>query len=179
VTINLNQAILRRPEPRDVEQLYVYRNDWDVIRSLGGFSRGYSQRDLTDWVEYHRTRQDEIIWTIADREADRCLGHAGLYQIDHRVRSAEFAIIIGDKSRWGHGLGRAVTQAVLDFGFAQMNLNRIELTVLENNAAALHLYRKLGFVQEGVLRQAQFRDGAYLNVVQMGLLREEYRSGET
>jgi RimJ/RimL family protein N-acetyltransferase len=178
MTICLNEVVLRRPEPRDAEQLYVYRNDWDVICSLGGFSRGYSLKDLAEWVEYHRTRQDEILWTIADRETDRCLGHIGLYKIDHRVRSAELAILLGDKTRWGHGLGHAVTQAVLEFGFAQLNMNRIELTVLENNLAALHLYNKLGFMQEGVLRQAQYRNGAYLNVVQMGLLRGEFKSNE-
>lgn len=177
--IVLDRVTLRRPEPRDVEQLYVYRNDWDVICTLGGFSRGYAMKDLTDWVEYHRTRGDEIIWTIADLENDRCLGHVGLYKIDHRVRSAEFAILIGDKSRWGQGLGREITSAVLKFGFEQLNLNRIELTVLENNAAALALYRRLGFVQEGVQRQAQFRDGQYLNVVQMGLLHQEYSASES
>ena len=176
MTIELEEVILRRPEPRDVEQLYVYRNSWEVIRSLGGFSCGYSQKDLADWVEHHRSRPDEIIWTIASLETDRCMGHVGFYKIDNRVRSAEFAILIGDKTFWGRGLGSAITRVVLEYGYAQLNLNRIELTVLESNAAALHIYRKLGFVQEGVLRQAQYRDGAYINVVQMALLREEFLS---
>lgn len=167
------QFILRRPEPKDVEHLYLYRNDWEAIRSLGGFSSGYSIKDLQEWVEFHRNRKDEIIWVIGDRANDTCLGHVGLYDIDYRVRKAEFAILIGEKSCWGKGLGQSITQATIDYGFDQLNLHRIELEVLANNSRAIHIYEKLGFRREGIQRDAQFRDGQYIDVIIMALLEHE------
>lgn len=171
-----DRFLLRRPEQKDVEALYQQKNDPGVATLLGGFSHGYSRDDLRDWVEHHRARRDEVIWVIADAADDRCLGHVGLYKIDSRVRSAEFAIMIGDRAEWGRGLGRRCTQFAVDYGFDEVNLNRISLQVLSTNERAVQLYRSIGFRIEGELRQAQFKGGRYLDVLVMSLLREEARS---
>ncbi len=173
--IELGQVHLRPLEPKDVAALYRYRNEWEVIRHLGGFSAGYSRRNLKEWIESHRNRADEVLWTIADARTDKCLGHVGLYQIDNRVRKAEFAILIGDRNAWGKGLGTTVTAAVLEWGFAQLNLHKISLTVLAANRRAIHVYRSLGFRDEGTLRHEQYRDGKYLDVLLMSVLEQEWR----
>jgi RimJ/RimL family protein N-acetyltransferase len=170
----LQGAVLRRPEPRDLDALYAQKNDPAVSSLLGGFSTGYSRADLEQWLEFHRKQKDEVLWVVAEEATDRCLGHVGLYQIDHRVRSAEFAIMLGDPAVWGKGLGRACTRFAVEYGFGQLNLNRIHLSVLSSNDRAIRLYRGLGFVEEGRLRQGQYKDGRYVDVVIMGLLREEY-----
>lgn len=168
--------ILRKPEPKDVPQLYQYRNDWNAIRSLGGFSTGYSIKDLENWVEAHRNRANEVLWVIANKENGDCLGHVGLYEIDYRIRSAEFAIFIGDTNYWGRGLGTRITQDMLKYGFEQLNLHRIELSVLATHDSAIGLYEKHGFKKEGCRRQAQFRDGRYVDIWVMGLLEDEWRN---
>jgi len=173
MSVKFDGIILRRPELKDVDRLYSYKNDWEVIKGLGGFSSGYSLSDIEDWVEYHRKKSDEVLWAIAEKDNDQCIGHVGLYDIDHRVRSAEFAIMIGEKSFWGKGLGKTITAAVLDYGFEQLNLHRIYLSVLSANERALCLYEKLGFKKEGVLRHDQFRNGQYLDVTIMGILEDE------
>ena len=168
---HVGSVVLRRPEARDIDALYAQKNDPEVANLLGGFSLGYSRRDLEGWIEAHRTRRDEIIWVIADSETDTCLGHVGLYNIDGRIRSGEFAIMIGEKSAWGKGLGTEVTRYVLDYAFDALNRNRVHLTVLATNPRAIAVYEKLGFEREGVMRQAQFKRGAYIDVVVMGKLR--------
>jgi RimJ/RimL family protein N-acetyltransferase len=172
MNIPLESVVLRRPEPRDVDQLYEFRNDWSVARSLGGFSLGYSRRDLEEWIEFHRNCRDEVIWTIAAKNTDLCIGHAGLYRIDFRVRCAEFAIVLGQPCEWGHGTGAIVSQAVIEYAQKQLNLRRISLSVLESNTRAIRLYERAGFTREGLLRDADFRDGAFGNVVLMALMLE-------
>jgi RimJ/RimL family protein N-acetyltransferase len=172
----LGNFVLRPLEPFDLEALYVYKNDPGIAVLLGGFSNGYSMTDLHDWLESHRQREDEILWAIARFDNNHCVGHVGLYQIDHRVRMAEFAIMIGERTAWGQGLGRACTQFALDYGFTQLNLNRIQLSVLASNQRAIRLYRNLGFSDEGRLRQAQFKNGEYIDVLLMAVLRGEYQS---
>jgi RimJ/RimL family protein N-acetyltransferase len=168
--------VVRKPEPRDVEALYRQKNDAEVAGFLGGFTTGYSRKDLENWVEHHRALRNEALWVIADETSDQAVGHVGLYEIDHRIRTAEFAIMIGDKSRWGVGLGRAGTRFAVDYGFRQLNLNRISLQVLATNPRARALYESLGFVHEGRLRQAQYKNGAYVDVELMSMLRAEYEA---
>lgn len=167
---------LRKPEPHDVDSLYGFRNDPEVSSLLRGFSTGYSKANLVRWVESHGSATDEVLFVVADAD-DKAIGHVALYQIDHRVRSAEFGIAIGDRSMWGQGLGRALTRFVIEYGFDELNLRRISLDVLATNERAIKLYHSLGFVDEGRLRQAQYRQGQYLDVLVMGLLAEEYPRG--
>ncbi|KIG19360.1 Spermidine N1-acetyltransferase [Enhygromyxa salina] len=165
---------MRRPEPRDIPAILRFKNDPEVAAALGGFSTGYSQADGEDWLARRQSRSDELVHAIATIQDDTCLGHVGLYQIDHRIRSAEFAIMLGEKSAWGKGIGGAVTRWMVDFGFAQLNLNRVFLSVLASNQRAHRLYTRIGFVQEGVLREAQFKNGQYHDVVCMSVLRKEW-----
>jgi len=170
------EVSFRRPEPSDLPALYDQKNDAEVKRMLGGFSHGFSRKDLEDWLESHRTRKDEVLWTIVATANGRCLGHVGLYRFDPIVRSAEFGIMIGAKDAWGKGIGRAATSYAVKYGFQRMNLNRISLTVLADNERAIQLYLKIGFVHEGVLRQAQFRDGVYVDLIAMSMLRGEFKN---
>lgn len=172
MTLVLEHVTLRPLETRDIPDLLAYRNDPNIVDALGGFSTGYNETDLQDWLNYHRNRQDEVMWCIASNDDDRCLGHAGLYQLDHRVRKGELALMIGDTGSRGKGLGKQVCQAMMDYGFSQLNLRRIELSLLANNQAALKLYQGLGFEQEGVLRQAQYRAGAYVDVILMAIIKD-------
>jgi RimJ/RimL family protein N-acetyltransferase len=60
------------------------------------------------------------------------------------------------------------------FAFEQLNLNKVRLRVYDFNLRGIKSYLKLGFKQEGVLRQELFKDGKYHDIVMMGLLREEW-----
>lgn len=164
----------RKPEPSDLGTLYKQKNDPEVKRLLGGFSHPMAERDLEDWLEWHRKRTDEVLWAIVSTSTGRCLGHVGLYKIDPIARAADLGIMIGAKEAWGKGIGRAAVLHSIRYGFQAMNLNRISLTVLATNERAVRLYTRIGFALEGTLRQAQYRDGAYVDVLAMGLLRQEF-----
>lgn len=172
---DLGKARLRKPEPYDVDALLAQKNDPEVAALLGGFTTGYTRADLARWVEAHAQAKDEALYIIAGDD-DRCLGHVGLYKIDHRIRSAEFAILVGDKAAWGSGIGRACTSFMLTFGFEDLQLHRIYLEVLETNERARKLYESLGFAREGTLRHAQWKGGRYLDVCVMSILEDEWRA---
>lgn len=174
--INLGSIVLRKFEVDDVECLYTFRNDREISSGLVGFSVGYSHEDLTQWINHHRNLEDEMLWAIADAKGGQCIGHVGLYQIDHRIRKAEFGIIIGDRAWQGKGVGRLVSRTTIEFGFSQLNLNKISLTVLASNKRARRLYASLGFVEEGTLRADEYRDGEYIDIVVMSVLVSEWES---
>jgi [ribosomal protein S5]-alanine N-acetyltransferase len=171
----VGDVALRKLEPKDIDALFVIKNDPELAGMLGGFNNGYTRTDLQNWLEFHRTAKDEVLWAIADSEKDSCLGHVGLYKIDHRIGSAEFAILLGDRSRWGKGLGTACTAFAVEYAFTSLNLRRVYLEVLATNPRAVAVYKKLGFKEEGRLREHQYKNGAHVDVLVMGLLRSEWR----
>ena len=75
---------------------------------------------------------------------------------------------------WNKGFATEAARAVLDFAFSRTQLNRITAERFAQNAASERVLEKLGFTQEGVLRQARYKDGRFLDVVAYGLLREEW-----
>nr|WP_245837279.1 GNAT family protein [Virgibacillus phasianinus] len=64
---------------------------------------------------------------------------------------------------------------LLEFGFGILNLHRIGLDVFEYNARAIKAYKKLGFQEEGVIRDELFYDGKFHDSILMGVLRKEFR----
>lgn len=164
----------RLPELEDASDLHKMRNDELAVESLGGFSIGMTLEAAQKWVADKGKYGSDIIFMISPLEDQKIIGHVGLYKIDHRIRSAEFAILIGDREFWGRGLGKTATLFALEFAFFQLNLNRISLQVLANNDRAVSLYQKVGFKREGILREAQFKYGKYLDIIEMAILKAEY-----
>ena len=176
--ISIDQStFLRFPEQGDVPALYKFKNDHQTSSLLGGFNCGYSYMHLEAWVQRFNETDSDLLWLIVDKHSNISFGHVGLYKIDHRIRSAEFAILIGDRDKCGRGLGKKVSLAIIKFAFLQLNLNRLSLTVLDTNERAVRLYESLGFVKEGVLRQSQYKDGKYLDLFCYSLLRADYCHG--
>ncbi len=103
------------------------------------------------------------------------IGDIELSNIDWRVRQAELGIVIGDKTCWGKGYGGRAMKLMVDYAFHSLNLNRVYLRVFETNLRGIKAYDKVGFVKEGVLRQAHFALGRYVNVWIMSILRSEWK----
>jgi [ribosomal protein S5]-alanine N-acetyltransferase len=173
--IYLNHVILRPLEERDLQQLYGFRNDPEILQGLGGFSAGFSKADLHDWLQFHRQRNDEVLLAISLRETNTCIGHVGLYQIDHRIRKAEIGILIGDRQYQGKGFGKTSTIAMVNYGFQELNLHKVSATVLKTNVRSLNLFRSIGFQEDGILRDEQFRQGEYINMVVLSCLENEWQ----
>ncbi|PAV29712.1 hypothetical protein CIL05_10090 [Virgibacillus profundi] len=63
---------------------------------------------------------------------------------------------------------------LLDYVFLELNLHRVSLRVFSLNEKAIHLNSKLGFKQEGAIRQSLYRNGEWHDIIHMGILKEEY-----
>jgi RimJ/RimL family protein N-acetyltransferase len=105
---------------------------------------------------------------------DVLVGYAGICNISNINRSGEYFIFIGDKTQWGKGIGTITTNKIIEHGFDKLNLKRIMLTVSEPNKGGIRAYEKAGFRQEGILRQACFRDDKFHDKILMSILREEF-----
>jgi RimJ/RimL family protein N-acetyltransferase len=82
------------------------------------------------------------------------------------------------KQYWGQGLLFEAMQILLDFAFTELGLNRIEAEVITANAVSAKVLHKLGFTEEGCLRERWIVSGQKYDIAAFGLLRQEWRVGK-
>ena len=78
----------------------------------------------------------------------------------------------------GQGHGKIMYEMIFKLGFDTWGMNRLWLSVLESNNRAINLYKKMGFIDEGVQRKAIYKDGKYLDYLNMSILKDEYNSNK-
>jgi RimJ/RimL family protein N-acetyltransferase len=109
-------------------------------------------------------------------EPAHAVGHIELSTIDPRHRSATLSrVLIGPAWR-GQGLGQQLVSQALAIGFDTLDLHRIDLYVFDFNHAAIACYERVGFVREGLLRDARRVGDAYWSVIVMSLLAPDWRA---
>lgn len=160
----------------DLVEINKWRNDSELISHLGAPFRFINLDVDHNWYNnYIQSRGSTIRCAIVDEtNKGSMLGLVSLTGIDFLNQTAEFHIMIGEASSRGKGVGTFATIEMLQHAFNDMNLNRIELSVLECNTSALGLYEKVGFKREGTKRKSIFKKGKFVDIVIMSVLKEEF-----
>ena len=170
------QVRLRAVERDDLPRFVEWLNNPEVRRGLARYlplSLAEEERWFEDSLQVPPAERPFSI-DVRQGEAWQHIGGASLMHIDARARHAEVGIHIGDAGVWGQGLGTQAMCLILRHGFETLNLNRVYLRVYEDNSRALAVYRRLGFREEGRLRQDRFLEGKYWDTLLMGLLKSEW-----
>lgn len=106
----------------------------------------------------------------------KIIGESVINEIDTDNMSGHFRISLFDSENFGKGIGTKATKMTLKFGFEELNLHRIELEVFSFNVRGFSMYKKVGFVEEGRKREAVLIKGKYYDIINMGILKEEFIS---
>lgn len=169
---------LRAIERSDIPTFVRWFNDPEVRRYLLAYapmSIAQEERWFEDMLQ-RQQRREEFVFVVEARVGDEWapIGNVGLHRINWKDRCATFGIVLGEKAYWDQGYGTDATRTILRFAFEELNLNRVGLEVLAENARAQRCYEKAGFCYEGTRRQAAFFEGAYHDSLIMSVLREEF-----
>ncbi len=110
-------------------------NDFATIRMLGLPPVPVTAEKERDWHEDRSKAENDLMFTIYERESLRPIGNTALHGLDHRNRSASFGIIIGEPDCRGRGYGTETTSLMLDYAFTALGLHNVTLTVFAYNPA--------------------------------------------
>jgi len=170
----VGERIYLRPlEPAQDNHLYsTWMNDEEIRRYFSIYPT--SDTRGRERLEHLYKDGKHIIFGVALNEDNRLIGLVGLKDINYINQSAEFYVIIGDRSAWGKGYGTEATKLMIRYGFMELNLNRIQTQDIEENIGGWRADEKAGFKYEGTLREVILRFGKYHDMRVYSLLRSEY-----
>lgn len=166
----MKESSLRPMDKTDLEMVFRWRNAPEVRRFM------YTSHEL-HWTEhcawFERMQARDHVHLMIYEQGGRPLGFANI----SRHGSADVA-------DWGFylapdapaGTGQALGAAVLRFSFSDLGLHKLCGEVLGFNDRSLRFHQRLGFQQEGRLREQHYDGSSYHDIVCFGLLRSEWQT---
>ena len=169
------KVYLRRLRESDAQGPYPsWFNDEEVCRGNSHHVFPYSQEQALAYIRENQGTDCRLVLAIARKEDGAHIGNIALDNINYFNRTAALTIIVGDKAAWGKGYGREAALLICEHGFVTLNLHRIFSGTFEDNAGFRRIAQYLGMVEEGRRRQEAFKLGRYVDIVEYGLLRDEF-----
>jgi len=171
-------VLFREFEERDIDFIYRCKNDDKLNEMIVGQYHPFTYEEAEKWVRgcmgEHETYKFWAVCTNDDEK--RIVGWTSLSKIDKDNKSAFFySIVIGDpKYRKGFAWIE-IQQFVIDYTFRQLDLNRLEYSCLSEHHSSMSIGPVMFFQQEGLFRQAVYKNNRYYDVAYFGLLKDEYQ----
>lgn len=174
VFIDGERLYLRILQKEDIQGNYIHWfDDEEVCRYNSHHRFPMSEGKATSYVESINSSQSSLVLAMVEKQYNAHIGNISLQGINYFSRSAEFAIILGEKDFWGKGYSKEAGRLIIEHAFDNLGLNRIYCGTTEDNLGMQKLALSLSFKQEGVRRKAEYKNGKYLDIVEYGLLKEE------
>jgi ribosomal-protein-alanine N-acetyltransferase len=173
------RIILRPLEQTDLTKEYIqWLNDAEVCRFNSHATFPYTEEKMRVYYQsLQQNTQSAVVLAIIHKETGKHVGNISLQSIDWLSRAAEFAILLGNKDYWGKGIASEAALLLCDYGFIRLNLNRIHCGTSSENTGMQQLAARLKMTHEGTRRQAMYKNGKYVDILEYGVLRDEFLNG--
>ncbi|MCQ6286462.1 MULTISPECIES: GNAT family N-acetyltransferase [Bacillus cereus group] len=158
----------------DFKQLINWINSEEFLIQWSGnaFTFPLDEQQLEKYIESANT----LAFKVVDEETSDVIGHISLGQIDNINKSARIGkVLVGNTKMRGRSIGKHMMKAVLHIAFDELKLHRVTLGVYDFNISAISCYEKIGFVKEGLLREAKRVGETYWNLWEMSMLEYEWK----
>lgn len=164
-------------EEEDLEQLRKWRNLPQFRKHFREY-REISSTMQKKWFE-HIVNNDNstIMFSIKDNQTGELLGCCGLCYINWVHRFSDLSLYIGKNESYidNEGIAEESCRLLFNYGFGELGLNKIWTEIYEFDQKKYDLYLKMGFKQDGFLREQYFYDGKWWNSYILSLLKKEYK----
>ncbi len=168
INLESERLIYTRVSSDHVSEAYVgWINDPDVNKYLE--TRGNYTLDMLKVYIEELYAKEVYFWAIHLKSTDKHIGNIKIDPIDFKNGSGEYGILVGDKASWGKGYAKEATIRIIKYCFEELGLTKITLGVVEDNAAAVNLYKKLGFKIDEVIKGTKAYNNKISNSLRMSL----------
>lgn len=120
-----------------------------------------SEKFIQENIDMYANKKG-LFWALTDKNTDQYLGDFSFWQIDHKNHRAEIGYTL-NPNNWNKGVMTEAIEAIINFGFEQLNLHSIEANINPSNIASRQLLLKQNFTKEAYFKENYFFDGKYLD----------------
>ncbi|MCA1320985.1 GNAT family N-acetyltransferase [Bacillus tianshenii] len=173
--LETERLILRQVTQDDAGSLLTYLSDPDVMKHVGldPFETIEDSLGEISWYDSIYKEKTGIRWGITLKEKGEVIGSCGFLKMASQHFRAEVGTEL-HRDYWGQGIASESLEAVIQYGFLQLNLQRIEGLIEPANLSSKKLFEKHGFVCEGLLRKYEFTCGKFDDLYMYSLLKEDF-----
>lgn len=171
------ESIYLRPlEESDLTMEYVsWLNDTEVCEFNSHAVFPYTKEKMNAYYQHlQQSQASNIVLAIIDNNNQTHIGNISLQGINWVDRNAEYAILLGNKTYWGKGVAAEASILMCEFGFSRLNLHRIYCGTSSKNIGMQKLATKMNMKQEGIRKEAIFKNGEYLDIIEYGVLKNDF-----
>lgn len=177
--LRTRRLVLRQVTMKDAPWYFEHFNTKEIVEGQdhgGPRDLNEARAELKLYFLDNFRRRSGVRWGITLKGDDKLIGSAGFYKwIQPERYQAEMGYDL-NPAFWGMGIMAEALGAIIQYGFDQMGLHRIEVLISHHNKRSQTLIRRLGFKREGVLRDHYFVEGRFSDDVIFSLLKEEWKA---
>lgn len=167
---------LRAYKQEDIEKATEFINDEETKKFLDtSIPFPITKWEEEEWIKTRKSNKDFTYdFAIEDLRTGKYIGGCSINECNLKSRNCTIGIMIGDKEYWGKGYGSDALNVLIKFIFEEVNIYKIKLNVFSFNERAIACYKKLGFKEEGLLKNEIYRNGKYCDAIPMALFKENW-----
>ena len=172
--LETDRLILRQVTKDDASSLLKYLSDKDVMKYVG-LEPFKSIDDVLDEISWYQSIFEKgtgIRWGITLKDQGAVIGSCGFLNMVSKHYRSEIGVELS-REQWGKGIASEAFEAVIRYGFEQLELQRIEALIEPPNLPSQKLVERKGFIREGLLRSYEFTRGKFDDLYMYSLLKQD------
>ena len=169
--------ILRELQPLDSMDLLNYLSDKEVHKYINEEDTPATLKEAESEVHYWSSlfkHKRSVYWAVAREDTNQVIGTVGFNMWSRTHDRVEISYDLAHEY-WGKGLMTSLLRLIIKYGFEEVNLKRIQATVVLSNKGSIRVLQKLGFKSEGVLAKYNYLRGKHCDSRMMALLDSDYK----
>jgi ribosomal-protein-alanine N-acetyltransferase len=173
--IETSRLVLREIKPSDAKDLFAFMSDEETLKKnlMIPHNKIAETDKLIATLKKQYVKKRELRWGITLKGTNTIIGTIGYFNFHSQDFQAEIGVILS-RQHWRGGIMTEALTAALTFGFEKMAFHRITIFILPANVAAISLATKVGFRQEGLLKECKFLNGTFYDLGVYALLKKDF-----
>ncbi|MCP3031556.1 GNAT family N-acetyltransferase [Halobacillus sp. A1] len=175
-SLETEHLVLRKIDKKDTNDIYSYCSNSAVSRYVTWDTHTCKEEteSFIDCVLDGYKHDHKALWGMELKATGKIVGTIDFVSIDEQHMNAEIGYVLSEVW-WGRGLTTEASKRLIQFGFTELKLERIQARCMAENIGSQKVMEKAGMSFEGTSRKGFFSNGTFHDIKNYSILREEFK----
>ncbi|UCG68553.1 MAG: GNAT family N-acetyltransferase [Thermoplasmata archaeon] len=176
ISLETNRLILRPLKDQDSESIYKNVKEYDIAKWTISIPHPYPKEGAMSFIQQSKKHMQSGLayhFAILSKDNSELMGVMSLIGVNMRHKNAELGYWVG-KYHWNKGIATEAASRMLEFGFQDLNLQRISARCFHDNTPSIRVIEKIGMKYEGKFRKEILKENKFIDMAYYAILKEEW-----